>query len=125
MVETKAKASDKSEGYGKILFMKKNNLLEEEFQACLQAGEIHSWRAGGRNGIMMYAATHEVHERSSSRSSKNLMVTQDVDLTRDAGLAFHKVFAGLQPEVKMLETKGKNVAKTPIVDGKPRCLILS
>eukprot|EP00435_Cladocopium_sp_Y103_P033662 s1962_g8.t1 len=109
------KAQDLKDGFGKVIFMKKMNLTEDELEACVASGEVTSWES---NGLQLFAATNQATNQSySSASSKNemeKMTTGKVNLKKDQQESFWNVFKHMQtvlsdatPKAKATESKRK------------------
>lgn len=99
----KEKAREQQEGYGKTIFMRKNQLTEEDLQACMDSGEVVSWRSGG---LTLYAATNQTFSQEASKISKEKMASDVINLDANTGRAFAACFDMMQPEVQGPAVRG-------------------
>lgn len=96
-IQKKEKAHEQQEGFGKTIFMRKNALSEADLQACLDSGEVVSWRA--QTGLTMYAATNQTFNQSAAKLSNEKLSSDAIKLCEGAGRAFASVWENIQPEL--------------------------
>eukprot|EP00435_Cladocopium_sp_Y103_P030907 s1962_g7.t1 len=92
------KAQDLKDGFGKVIFMKKINLTEDELEACVASGEVTRWES---NGLQLFAATNQSYSSASSKNEMEKMTTGKVINGKKLNKA----------DVKGLMEDSKNVAK--------------
>lgn len=109
-MEKKERALERQEGYGKTIFMRKNALSEDDLQACLDAGEVVSWKSGD---LTLFAATNQTFSQEASKTSKEKMASDKISLDKTTGRAFASAFEMLSPEVQSSHHRSLKGLKGP------------
>lgn len=92
------RASDNSDGYGRLIFRRMFHLSEEELESCLAKGEVKSCE---QNGITLFAATNVRLENQATKATREELNADQQDLDPAAAKAFAKLFEALEPQVEV------------------------
>lgn len=83
------KAHNESSGFGKMLFMKKQSLTEQELQMALANGQAKSW---SHDGMTLYAAVNVTYSSSARKNNEEQLSNQN-ELDAEGGLALARLFS--------------------------------
>ena len=107
-ITKKENTTEMEDGFGKLIFCKKYGLNDEELQQCIQSGEVVTWKSGG---LRLYAARNVTLKNEAEKNTAEILETDAIEMDKDAGESFAKVFDQVVPEVT-LENLGPSSSKS-------------
>ena len=99
-------ALSNKDGFGKLIFKKRNNLSEEELQECLRDGSVVKWQSGD---IDLYAARNIQITKGAEKKVSDEMQGKSVELDDESSVLMHNAFTSMESDLKLEKlSRGKS-----------------